>query len=126
MRYLNLILILVIFGCYSGVHTSDFNTKEEATESAPSCHTNNAIQKTHHRVPEINIQSKNNIEIKSCCIEAVNYQIDYESVFPILTVSIFNYLSLQSNIQNIDNFRDNNLNNHSPPKIFISKSSFLI
>lgn len=125
MRYFNLLLILVIFGCYSGVHTSNFNATEQVAETAPSCHTSNSVQMTHSRVPDFNIQSKN-VERKSCCIEAVNYQIDYESISLIITASIFSYYSLQSNIQNIDNIRDNNLNNHSPPKLFISKSSFLI
>jgi len=123
MRYLNLLLILVVIGCYSGVHTSNFNLTKE---TKPSCHNNSSVQMVHHTTLDLNIQAKKNSENQSCCIKAVNYQIDYELIRPVLTVSIINYFSLQSNTQKMDNFRDNNLKNHSPPKIFISKSSFLI
>ena len=123
MRYLNFLLILVIFGCYSGVHTSNFNLTKEAT---PSCHTNSSVQKIHHDFLKVKFQINNNQERQSCCVEAVNYKVDFESINPIITATIFKYYSLYINIKNNDNFRDNNLNNHSPPKIFISKSSFLI
>lgn len=123
MRYFNLVLILVVFGCYSGVHASNFNLSKEST---PSCHTNSGVQKVHRKVSIINFQLTNYQESRSCCIEAVTYQVDYESTNPILTASIINYYSLYYNLKNNINFIDNNLNNHSPPKIFISISSFLI
>jgi len=123
MRYLNLLLILIIFGCYSGIHTSNFNLIEKAT---PSCHKISSLQKSHHKPAEINYQINKIQKRQGCCIEAVSYQIDYKSINPILTASIINYVSLYINIENNINFRDNNLHNHSPPQIFISNSSFLI
>lgn len=123
MRYLNLLLILVVIGCYSGVHTSNFNLTNEAT---PSCHSNSGIEKVHHKTSPLNIQIKFDKELQSCCIDTVTYRIDYKSISQILTASIIDYYDLHYDIQNKDNFRDNNLKNHSPPKLFISQSSFLI
>ena len=123
MRYLNLLLILFVFGCYSGAHTYDFNLTKE---TKPPCHTNIGVEKVHNKVSKINFHLNNFQERQTCCIEGVTYQVDHELASPILTASIINYYDLNNNIKNNDNFRDNNLNNHSPPKIFISKSSFLI
>ena len=123
MRYLNLLLILVIFGCYSGIHTSSFNIDKEST---PTCHTNGSIQKVHHKLSKINFQINNNQQRQRCCINATKNQVDFESTFPILIASKINFPSLENSFKNNNLFRDNNLNNHSPPPIFISNSSFLI
>jgi len=123
MKYLNFLLILVVYGCYSGVHTSNFNLTIETT---PSCHTISGVQKVYHKILKFNFQINNNQERQSCCIDAVTYQIDFDLTKPVLTVSTINYYSPNNNFKNYDNFRKNNLNNHSPPKLFISHSSFLI
>lgn len=123
MRYLNLLLILIILGCYSGIGASNFNLTEKTT---PSCHENSSLQKNHHNPAEINFQLNENQERPCCFIYAVTYQVDYKSINPILTASIIDYYSLHINIENNIKFRDNSLNNHSPPQIFISNSSFLI
>ncbi|MEE9193354.1 MAG: hypothetical protein V3U21_02350, partial [Thermodesulfobacteriota bacterium] len=70
-------LILVVIGCYSGVHTSNFNLTKE---TKPSCHNNSSVQMVHHTTLDLNIQAKKNSENQSCCIKAVNYQIDYELI----------------------------------------------
>ena len=123
MKYVNLLLIFIVIGCYSGVHNSNFDLTKD---NEPSCHSNSIVQMDHHTPSDFNAQAKKNSYNQSCCIKTINCQIDYDLINPLLKVSIINYSNLQRNIQKLDFFRDYNLKNHSPPKLFISKSSFLI
>ena len=96
MRYLNFLLILIVFGCYSGAHASNFNLTNETT---PSCHTNGSVKKVDHKISKVSFQINNSQEKQSCCIEAVNYQVDYKSINPILTVSLINYNRLNNSFK---------------------------
>ncbi|NIP31858.1 MAG: hypothetical protein GTO02_20380 [Candidatus Dadabacteria bacterium] len=123
MRYLNLFIILAVLGCYSGLHPSNFVFKED---SKSSCHTIMSADNNHHNVLNYKFQSEENQNKKSCCVEALTHKLDQQIDNPAFVVSVINYHDIYNIVRNKFNYSDKNLNNHSPPKLFISKSSFLI
>ena len=123
MKYINILLIFIIFGCYSGFHKLELKFTDEST---PTCHTNTSAHKAKIKVTKINFQYNNNQEVQSCCIDAVTNQIDYESINPNFCASKIYYSNLNNRIKYNSNIKEDNLHNHSPPKIFLSKTSFLI
>lgn len=125
MRYVSLVLILVLIGCYSGIHTSSFISSQKDGNTS-SCHSqvNGHIQ--HHEFAKINIQLNKYQEKQSCCNYFVSFQFESQKIIPTLNSNEIDYFSFKQENQSKNIFTDKNLKNHSPPNIYISKSSFLI